>query len=391
MNDETLSDKLLDLRENFSIKIITGLRGIGKTTLLKNFIRRLNDEGVSDDEIIHIDFEENQSIRDFRKLYEVVGGKIETLEHVYLLFDNIQLVNEWEKAVNAFFTGYPSEIYLTGTGKSKMTGELQKFFPDNIDVLELFPISYANYEKIFLAQYPEKLLSDYINFGGLPAVVKFNADREYLKNLLTGIYYETVYKDIVAEYFIRDAGLFDSLLRILARTGTKGVKPAEISDYCDSIGRKITTFTLEAYLKIAEDAGIIRRVRRYDIKADAPLNGLERIYFADNGILNAALNFAPDAENILAENAICLELLRRGYDVRNGRYASFPVSFAAFSESEKFYVQFLPGQENSEHTRLLRPVKKLKNYEKILPVSLNSGKIRNKVEVIGLREFLLGM
>ncbi len=385
MATERYFKKLLSLQENFSVKIITGLRGTGKTALLKKFAARLQNDGVNSDEIIFIDFEEREDIRDFRRLYEVVSGKLSDSERMYLLFDNIQLVKDWEKAVNAFFVGSPAEIYLTGTSEGVMTGELKKILPDNIDIVQLFPAGVSDFPN------GEEKFEDFINFGGLPEVLNFGGDKESLPKFLNGLYYEIVFKDIVAENMIRDAGLFDSLLRYLARNIGNPIKPAEIYKYALSINRSITTFTLENYLNIAETSGLVRRVRRYDIKNDTKLNGSERIYFVDNGILNAALNFSPDGQAKLIKNAVFMEFLRRGFDVKSGRLGTATVEFFATSGEEKIFAQVQTDENEKMRTTLLRPLKKLVNLkksEKILLISLKSGKMRKGVEVIGIKDFL---
>ena len=194
MEQNFYSDKLLGLKENFSAKVISGVRGVGKSTLLKNFAETLRAQG---EEIIFIDCEENPQLKNFQQLYEFVDGKTQELEKFFLLIDEIDLVDEWEKAINALFVGTPAEIYVTGSSET-LAENISVLLPENCDVLKMYPLSFAEFEKIS----PAEALERYLQFGGMPAAL----DGANLR----GLAYEILF-DLVEKNCLSDASLLRTL------------------------------------------------------------------------------------------------------------------------------------------------------------------------------------
>ena len=175
MSDEVYLSKLLELRSNFSIKLITGFRGTGKLELLRAFIERLKSEGIADEQIVFINFEIVDDLTDFQKLYNYVNDKIENQSYAYLLFYGIQRVKDWEKAVNAFFLGAPVEIYIADSNEKLLTEKIFQLLPNNCDVLKMYPLSFSQYLKSLSVDINEldnldNFFNKYLHFGGMPVI-----------------------------------------------------------------------------------------------------------------------------------------------------------------------------------------------------------------------------
>ena len=388
MNSKIYLDKLLQLQDNFSVKIITGVRGVGKTTLLKMFAEYLKSQGVSDEKIIFVDLEETEKLSDFQQLYEFVNEKITYLEQAYLLFDEIQNVKGWENAVKAFFAGAPVEIYLTGSNEKELTSKLLKILPDNCDVLQMYPLSFGECANNFPEVPSEELLKNYLNFGGLPDVVYGSADEKSLRNVLRLIYYETIFKDVAAKYALRDFPLFGSLIKFLAMNLGKPIHPGDVAKYAAKFGQSATIFSLNNYLEILNDLKLFRSIRRWDMNKNSPMNGISSVYCADMGICNAVLNFKDVDETALLENAVCVELWRRGYEVHNGRMGAMSITFFATKGDDRIYIQVMPTNNKISLGKIIRPLKKLNGEPYRIVVSLNPVKIKDGIKNITAKDFL---
>ncbi len=364
-------DKLFGLKENFSVKIISGLRGVGKTTLLKNFAASLQAEG---EKVIFIDCEENPTLKTFQQLYEFVDTKTAELDKFYLLIDEIDRVDEWEKAINALFVGAPAEIYVTGTSQ-KLAEKISELLPENCDVLKMSPLSFADYEKISLAK---NELENYLHFGAMPAVL--DADKNFAPKILRGLAYEIIF-DLVEKNSVSDAGLFRMLIKFLARNVGYSVSVNEFFKSLD----EYTFYKTKNFISVVLDSGLFIKVPRFDIKANNHLVGGEKFYCADNGILSG---LAKVDEKFFIENAVCNELLRRGFEVSTGRFGTMHINFMATKGDKKIFVQvFLPNGLISAR-RITRPLRALPDdCEKIL-ISMERIKNPGGVQCMTLKEFL---
>ena len=204
-------EKLLKLRDNFSIKVITGFRGTGKSFLLKRLAEKLISDGVAEEAVIFVDFEKTDNFADYRQLYEHINDRIAGLETAYLLFDEIENVDGWEKAVNAFFLGASVEIYITGANERSLVDKLAPLLPDNYDVLRLYTMSFADYLEVRPANRSSNVsnhFNDYLELGGLPLVSVSMKNFRVFRQLLSGMFYETIFKDVVVKYSVRSPEVF---------------------------------------------------------------------------------------------------------------------------------------------------------------------------------------
>ena len=372
MEQNFYTDKLLALKENFSVKIISGLRGVGKTTLLKHFAATLQAQG---EDVIFIDCEENPRLKTFQQLYEFVDAKTAELEKFYLLIDEIDRVDEWEKAINALFVGAPAEIYVTGSSQT-LAEKISELLPENYDVLKMSPLSFAEYKKISPT---ENALENYLHFGAMPAVR--DADDKSARKILRGLAYEIIF-DLVEKNSISDASLFRMLIKFLARNVGNSIS---VNEFFRSLG-EYTFYKSKNFMSVVLDSGLFAKVPRFDIKANSYMIGGEKFYCADNGILSA---LAPvDDEKIFMENAVCNELLRRGFELSTGRFGTMHINFVATKGDRKIFIQVLPSDGSITVRRITRPLRALPaDCEKIL-ISTKRVKTLGDVQCVTLKEFL---
>ena len=391
-NNKTYLEKLFQFKDSFSVKVITGIRGIGKTSLLSMFADALKNDGVPSEEIIYINFEEDEHIFDFQQLYEVINEKISYLERAYLLFDEIQQVKGWEKAINAFFVGSPVDIYIADSNSGVLSDVFLNLLSDNYEVINLQPLSFEEYLHLMDIKNDEDSIKKYLKFGGLPIVTKFRDQEELLPMVLSGIYYTIVNKDIIARYGIRDAKLLDSINKCLALNIGNSITPKIIETYLKNIGQITTLYTMENYFRMINECGLFHRIPRYDIKNKLTVNGSEQFYCADLGILNMLSNFADYKNEAIAENVIFIELLRRGYTkIFVGKIGNIKISFVAIKDSKPIYIQIVSTIGDKENLRkVARPLQHIKDqYDKII-VSLERPKINdyNGIKFVYIWDFI---
>lgn len=369
MKQNRYSDKLLGLKENFSVKIISGVRGAGKTTLLKNFAETLKAQG---EEIIFIDCEENPQLKTFQQLYEFVDAETAELNKFFLLIDEIDRVDEWEKAINALFAGAPAEIYVTGSSDS-LAEKISVLLPDNCDVLKMYPLSFAEYEKISPS---EDALQNYLHVGGMPAAL--DADKN-----LRGLAYELLF-DIAEKNYLSDCGLLRTLVKYLARNVGDTVN---VVNYFRGLGEN-NPRKVRNYLNVVLDSGLFKKLPRLDVKTNNFMTGGEKFYCVDNGILSA---LAEVDEATLMENAVCNELVRRDFEICNGKCGTMNINFVATKGDRKIYIQVLPPDNSVTVRRITRPLRALPDDAEKLLITFKPVKEFGGVKSITLQEFLLNV
>lgn len=392
----TYLEKLMQLKDNFTVKVITGLRGVGKTNLLLTFAETLRKEGVPQEEIVYINFEEEQNIFDYQQLYEFVNDKIADLEQAYLIFDEIQRVKGWEKAINAFFVGSPVDIYISDSNNSVLSETFLNLLSNNYEVIQMQPLPFKEYLKLVKAGKNvdnEAHFKKYSKFGGLPFITKLEEDEENIFTFLSGIYHTIMNKDIIARYGVRDAELLDSVNRCLAINIGKPITPKVIDSYLENIGQITTIYTMENYFRMINESGLFRRVARYDIKTRTKLNGSEQFYCADLGILNMLSRKFSLENRFIAENIIYIELLREGYDVFIGKNGPIKIDFVAIKDSKPTYIHIVDkiGAKNNLR-KTFHPLHRINDqYDKIV-VSLEKPKIKdhNGIKIVSIFDFING-
>ena len=398
INRDLYLKKLIAFRDTPLIKVITGMRRTGKSALLEMYGQHLLDGGVPEDRIIRMNFESFafSGITDYKQLYSAVQERIHGTDRHYLLLDEVQLVNEWEKAVNAFRVDFNADITLTGSNAYLLSSELSTLLAGRYVEIKVWPLSFKEYLDFSGSKPVEsrlELFSRYLRYGGLPTVPGLPADGEVLRIYLAGIYNTVIMKDVVARNQIRDGALLERIMVYLAGNVGNPVNTKKISDYLGSSGHKTTSDTVDSYLKMLENAFILHRADRYDTRGKALLKTNAKYYITDTGIRNELLGFGQADYGRVYENVVYFELLRRGYQVTVGKIDNLEVDFIATRSDSLLYVQVTASlTDPATREREMRPLLELAdNFEKIVlsmdiyPQEMNDRGIKLK----NLVDFLL--
>lgn len=366
-------EKLSELEENFSVKIISGVRGSGKTTLLKNFAKKLLAQGVAHDEIIFVECADNPRLKNFQHLYEFVSDMIAHLDRFYLLADDIDRVADWEKAINALFVGAPAEIYVTGSTDA-LAEKISALLPENCDVLKLEPLPFVEYEKFFPHKKTSTVLKDFLNAGSLPFTADVN--KNILPQLLRGLGYEIIF-DLVERNSLKGVKTFREMLKHLAcNVGTV----TNFTRLCEQL-KTTDNVSIRKYMNIISDAGFFKRIPSFDSRT-------EKFYCIDNGLLRA-LSFSDAVpERILVENAVCIELLRRGANVRFATFGEFTINFVLTDDGEEIFFCVVTSNLDTKYFADVLPA--LPTEAKKFLISPSRVKKFRGVSNIILQEFLSG-
>lgn len=365
-------NKLIQFKDKQFIKVITGIRRCGKSTLLKLFKEYLLENDVNEKQIIYINFESMQfdDIKDYKLLYKYIKEHIVENSRTYLLLDEVQEVVHWEKAVNSFLVDFDVDIYLTGSNAWLLSSELSTLLSGRYVEIKMLPLSFKEY-----MDFIEKTSSDrekdfqlYLRYGGLPPIIELNNNFNMIQPFLSGIYNTVLMKDIVQRNIVRDPALLDNLVRFLADNVGNSISTKKISDYLTSAGRKTTSATIDNYLQMLEKAFIFYRANRYDIKGKLYLKTQEKYYIVDTGIRNNLLGLRNMDYGHILENVVYLELLRRGFDVYIGKIGSMEVDFIAVKANKKIYYQVSASiLDEKTKERELRSLMSIPDqYDKIL-------------------------
>lgn len=357
------------------IKVITGMRRSGKSMILKLISQELLEKGISSQNIIYINFESLMfsDLTEFKSLYNHIIEKSQTLtEKVYILLDEIQEVEHWEKAVNSFMVDLDCDIYITGSNANLLSSELATYIAGRYVEIKVYPLSFREYIDFAKIQNPQNILSNeeyfeqYLQFGGLPGIHNFNYDKSNIYQYLSDIYSSILLKDVVAKNNIRDVELLERIILYIFDNIGNTFSAKNVSDFLKSQGRKLSRETVYNYLKALESAYIISSVQRYDVKGKALLETMEKFYLTDLGFRHAKLGYRPNDIAGYLENIIYLELIRRKYTVNIGKLGTKEIDFIGILENEKLYIQvtyLLASPETVE--REFSPLKKIEdNYPK---------------------------
>lgn len=321
------------------IKVITGIRRSGKSTLLIQIINEFKTNGINDERIIHLRFDEysNRKLLDPNELSKYLNNRIIDNEKYYLFLDEIQEVEHFEKIINELNNKGNIDIFITGSNSTMLASEFATFLTGRYVSFEVYPFSFKEFVEYKGNDNLETLFLEYINFGGFPQTLIIE-DQESKKNLLTDLYNSIVIRDIAERYNVRDISLLDSYLKYILNAMGSLFSATNISNYLKNEKRNVGRETLYNYKKYAEDVYFIYSVPRMDIQGKKILQTNEKIYINDQGFRGIFFNNEKDIEKIL-ENIVYFELLRRGYKVYIGNINNKEIDFVAIKNEEKIYVQ----------------------------------------------------
>jgi len=334
------------------IKIITGVRRSGKTYLLKSIHDELENRGIKKENIFLISFESMKynKIENFKQLDEcIINLTKNTKGKVYLLFDEIQNVENWEKSINACRVDLDCDIYITGSNSELLSGEMATLISGRYYQINIYPFSFAEFiqykkeiEKIDTTDL-EKLFKEYVEYGGMPPIQQVAVQDKY--SYLGDIYNTILLKDIVTRHNIRNSDMLNRILDYVIMNIGKNFSAGNIVKYMKHERRKISKDTILDYLLYSKNACFIHQVPREDIKGKKVLQHNEKYFLVDHGFYQAKYGEIENIGSIL-ENIVYIELLRRGYDVKIGMINEKEIDFVCTRDKEKLYIQVTYQLEN---------------------------------------------
>ena len=388
-NRKRYFDELLAHKDKELIKIITGIRRCGKSSLLELFKEHLKKQNAK---FIHINFEslEFEHLSDYKELYKYIKSKIKSGKY-YLLFDEIQVVKDWQKAIESFRLDFECDIYITGSNSHLLSGEFSTYLTGRFVEIKLLPLSFAEFLE-FHELGNEFSLEDkfqkYLIFGGMPILAQYKMDEINSFQALEGIISSILQKDILARC---DASyiLLEKITKFLASNIGSLTSPNNISSVLTSDKNSISRNSVDKYIKLLTSSFVFYVSNRYDIKGKALLKTGQKYYIADTGFLGVFFGRRDSDFGHILENIVFLELLRRGYSVQIGKIGELEIDFVASNPKEKIYIQV--SQSIMDEKTLNRELRALQsipdNYEKIIismdknyALSKEGIKIKNAIE-----------
>jgi predicted AAA+ superfamily ATPase len=367
-------DFLIRSKDKQIIKVVSGVRRCGKSTLFDLYREYLLKNGVKENQIITINFEnlEYEHIRSYRELYDVIKKLLKKNDMNYIFLDEIQHVENFEKAVDSLFIQKNTDLYITGSNAYFMSGELATLLSGRYIELKMLPFSFSEYCEGYSLYRDknaslQKIYNDYLQESSFPYTLQLNGNQKDISDYLNGIYNSVLLKDVVARHKITDVMMLESVVKFVFDSIGSPVSSTKIANTMKTLGRKIDQKTVEKYLQGLTDSLILYHAKRYDIKGKQYLATLGKYFVVDIGLRNILVGHKIDVGHIL-ENIIFLELLRRGYDVSVGIIGEYEVDFVAKNSGELIYVQAAVSvRENETLYREIRALQKINdNYQKLL-------------------------
>ena len=400
---EQYLNELVSSRENKLIKVITGIRRCGKSYLFDPIFKNyLLESGIKEDHIVKLDLDliENKKYREPMELFNYVMGKVTDKEMYYILLDEIQLVDNFEDVLNSFLKKTNLDVYVTGSNSKFLSTDIITEFRGRSTEIKIYPLSFSEFVELKNVSI-DTAWKEYILYGGLPPVILQEDEkqkREYLHSL-----FETTYiKDIIERNDIKRKDVLDSVINILASSVGSLTNPMNIYKTYTSVGDKdISINTITSYIEYIENAFLVKKVERYDVKGRKYISTPFKYYFTDLGLRNVRLNFRQQEENHIMENIIFNELLIRGYTVDVGVVETrnsdgrtyYEIDFICNMASNRYYIQSALNidskEKNYQESRPLNCVGD--NFKKIIVVKddINPWHNEDGILIIGIKDFLL--
>ena len=422
--------RMIAFQDTEMIKVMTGIRRCGKSSLMKLMAQHLRESGVADDQILEMNFE---SMRipdmDARGFYEYVKAHICPDKRTYLFFDEVQKVTGWENAVNSFRVDFDCDIYITGSNAYLLSSELSTYLSGRYVEIKVLPLSFREFldfhgytlterkspaggvkKRIMDANgeiYDAKELFDaYARFGGMPMLADIGLEIDRVTAALDGVYSAAVINDILerekrkGQRTITDAVLLRKIIMFLAdnignNTSATSIGNTLVNEGLLEDGKRKTkpaVQTIQAYIKALTEAYFFYEIKRFDIKGKEYLRTLGKYYIVDIGLRNYLLGFREGDSGHILENMIFFELMRRGYDVAIGKIDNQEVDFIATKTDEKKYIQVTETMNAPEtRERELAPLRKIRDsYEKIvIALECDLAQTQDGIKIIRALDFLL--
>ena len=374
------------------IKVITGIRRCGKSTLLEMYKDYLLTNDITEDQIISINLEDLKYnfIEDYMSLYNYICDKLKPNKKNYVFIDEVQKINEFQKAVDSLYIKKNVDLYITGSNANLLSSELATLLSGRYIEIKMLPLSFKEYKDAYKDLNNDELYQKYISYGSLPYTTSLDTEDD-VSMYLSSIYNDIIIKDVMARKKIQDETMLRSVANFTMDNIGNLVSTNNIANTMANDGRDINVRTVERYLEGFTESFFLYKASRYDIKGKQYLKTGEKYYVSDLGLRYFILGRKIGDYGHVLENVIYLELLRRGYDVFIGKVDEYEIDFVALNNDGRIYVQVaetLKGTDESDTKILDRELRSLKkiddNYEKIIltsdktPLANEDGiKIRN--------------
>ena len=376
------------------IKVITGIRRSGKSTMMKMLQNKLVERGIPNEQIVYMNFESMQflDIRYSAKFYEYVMKKVIDGNRMYLFFDEIQIVDHWEEAVNSFMVDLDADIYITGSNSNMLSSEISTLLTGRYIQFRLYPLTFKEMIdfrlKLGKTDANGELLWEFIRRGGFPLIHISEYDESSSYRIINDIYDSIVLRDVVQRFGIRNVELLSRIVKFLIDNIGNTFSAKSISDYFKSQNRKVDINTIYNYINALETSFIINKVNRYDVHGKEILKTQEKYYLADQGIQHAIFGYKDRNISGVLENIVYNELIMRGYTVYVGKIQDLEIDFVAERKNEKIYVQ-VAYQMGNESTieREFKPLLMVKDHYPKYVVSMDAS-LKDNIE--GVRHVYLG-
>jgi len=388
---------LIELKDKSLIKVITGVRRCGKSSLLDLYEEYLLSVGVEPASILRLNFEslDYDHIKNYQQLNGYIIEHAPSLGKTYVLLDEVQTVPEWERAVNSLRLNDKLDIYVTGSNGHLLASELSTLLSGRFIEIHMLPLSF----KEFLDFYDLDPDGDqqghfnlYLDIGGLPGLVELRDNEQVMRSYLNGIYNTIMMRDVIQRNEVRDPALLENVMKFMSGSVGNPMSSKKISDCLTGSGRKTSSETIDNYLRMLEKAFILYRAGRFDIRGKQNLKTQGKYYIVDTGLRGELIGKRGQDYGFVLENIVYFELLRRGYTVKVGSLPASEVDFVATKQGNTAYFQVTATMMPEEtRARELRPLQAIDdNYEKIvLSMDRNPMSDFDGIKSMNLMEFLL--
>ena len=391
--DEYLK-KLISFKDKELIKVITGIRRCGKSTLFKLFQEYLLNNGVEQEQIISINFEDldYEYIDNYKILYDFIKSKLNKNKKNYIFLDEVQHVKDFEKAIDSLYINKNTDLYITGSNAFFLSGELATLLSGRYVEIKMLPLSFKEYSSALPDNISiDRKFSQYLEEGGFPYLLNIQNETDKI-DYLKGIYNTIVLKDVVTRIKVSDVSILESIVKFMFDNVGNSTSAKKISDTLTSYGRKVTMPTVEKYLSALVDSFILQKVNRYDISGKQYLKTAEKYYVTDLGLQRFLLNKNKLNLGHNLENIVFLELVRRGYKVYVGKIGFFEVDFIAEGFGYTNYYQVaLTVKDTETLARELKPLNSIKDHNPkyLITADLTPETSHNGIRQINIIDWLL--
>lgn len=381
------------------IKVITGIRRSGKSTLLAQIIEKIRGSQVADNQILYINKElfEFDAIKNYINLHEFVQNNLDfKSKKCYLFVDEVQEIDQWERAINSLLASSKIDIYITGSNASLMSSELASLLSGRYVEFKILPLNYKEFRALLLHRGRQQEFKNsfalYQRYGGFPGLHHIEWEDSIVRQYLQSLYSTVLLKDVIVRNSIRDAALLEKIAEYIVDNAGNITTANSISQFLKSQHRKASVETVQSYIQHFINGEVIRKVKRFDIKGKRLLETFEKYYMTDHGFRFALLGYSPQDISGQLENIVLLELLHRGYMVNIGKSGEFEVDFVAQRGDERLYLQVCSWLKSDKTIdREYRSLEQINDHFPKLVLSLDKGFDTNRKGIMwkNIEDFLL--